>query len=184
MKEQILSFLPPEYPWKDRLFVFPELDSTNNRLKVLASQGASHGTVLIADRQTRRPGTDGTVVSVPAGGGNLYEHPSAPRVCASGADAPDLRRRSRHVPGGGMRRRLRPGIKWTNDLVWGKQKFAGILTEMGLNAAGGVDWAIVGIGVNCCQKAEDFPPEIRDRAWAPSPWRQVGKLTAAGSPPP
>ena len=59
---------------------------------------------------------------------------------------------------------LRPGIKWTNDLVWGKQKFAGILTEMGLNAAGGVDWAIVGIGVNCCQKAEDFPPEIRDRA--------------------
>ena len=52
MKEQILSFLPPEYPWKDRLFVFPELDSTNNRLKVLASQGAPHGTVLIADRQT------------------------------------------------------------------------------------------------------------------------------------
>lgn len=37
MKEQILSFLSPEYPWKDRLFVFPELDSTNNRLKVLAS---------------------------------------------------------------------------------------------------------------------------------------------------
>ena len=59
---------------------------------------------------------------------------------------------------------LRPGIKWTNDLVWGKQKLAGILTEMGLNSAGGVGWAIVGIGVNCCQRAEDFPPEIRDRA--------------------
>lgn len=78
---------------------------------------------------------------------------------------------------------LRPGIKWTNDLVWGKQKFAGILTEMGLNAAGGVDWAIVGIGVNCCQKTEDFPRRFGTKP-APSPWRQVGKLTAAGSPPP
>ena len=35
---------------------------------------------------------------------------------------------------------------------------------MGLNSAGDVGWAIVGIGVNCCQRAEDFPPEIRDRA--------------------
>ena len=36
MKEQILSFLPPEYPWKDRLFVFPELDSTNNPQQLMA----------------------------------------------------------------------------------------------------------------------------------------------------
>lgn len=56
-----------------------------------------------ADRRPpdRRPGTDGTVVPLPAGGGDLYEHPSAPKVRPPGADAPDLRRRGRHVPGGG-----------------------------------------------------------------------------------
>ena len=69
MKEQILSFLPPEYPWKDRLFVFPELDSTNNRLKVLASQGAPHGTVLIADRQTGGRGRMGRSFLSPPGVG-------------------------------------------------------------------------------------------------------------------
>ena len=69
MKEQILSFLPREYPWKDRLFVFPELDSTNNRLKVLASQGAPHGTVLIADRQTGGRGRMGRSFLSPPGVG-------------------------------------------------------------------------------------------------------------------
>lgn len=164
MKEQILSFLPPEYPWKDRLFVFPELDSTNNRLKVLASQGAPHGTVLIADRQTGGRGRMGRSFLSPPGVGIymsiLLRPECAPQelmhlTCAVAA----AMCRAVECAAG-----LRPGIKWTNDLVWGKQKFAGILTEMGLNAAGGVDWAIVGIGVNCCQKAEDFPPEIRDRA--------------------
>ena len=164
MKEQILSFLSPEYPWKDRLFVFPELDSTNNRLKALASQGASHGTVLIADRQTGGRGRMGRSFLSPPGVGIymsiLLRPECAPQelmhlTCAVAAAM--CRAVERSVG-------LRPGIKWTNDLVWGKQKFAGILTEMGLNAAGGVDWTIVGIGVNCCQKAEDFPPDIRDRA--------------------
>ena len=59
---------------------------------------------------------------------------------------------------------LRPGIKWTNDLVFGGKKLAGILTEMSLDATGKVAYAVVGIGVNCCQKPEDFAPEIRDMA--------------------
>ncbi len=155
MKEQILSFLPPEYPWKDRLFVFPELDSTNNRLKVLASQGAPHGTVLIADRQTGGRGRMGRSFLSPPGVGIYMSILLRPRVCASGADAPDLRRRSRHVPGGGAFRWASPRHQVDERPRLGKAKFAGILTEMGLNAAGGVDWAIVGIGVNCCQKAED-----------------------------
>ena len=164
MKEKILSRLSPEYPWKDRLFVFPELDSTNNRLKILAAQGAPHGTVLIADRQTGGRGRMGRSFLSPPGVGiylSILLRPECPPnglmhlTCAAAAAM--CRAVERSVG-------LRPGIKWTNDLVWGRQKLAGILTEMGLNAAGGVDWAIVGIGVNCCQKSEDFPPELRDKA--------------------
>ena len=35
---------------------------------------------------------------------------------------------------------------------------------MRLDGQGLVDYAIVGIGINCCQKPEDFPPEIREVA--------------------
>ena len=60
---------------------------------------------------------------------------------------------------------LRPGIKWTNDLVSGGRKLCGILTELSLEAESGhVQYAVVGAGVNCGQKLSDFPPEIQDMA--------------------
>ena len=40
---------------------------------------------------------------------------------------------------------LRPGIKWTNDLVSGGRKLCGILTELSLEAESGhVQYAVVG----------------------------------------
>jgi len=159
MKEQILSFLPPEYPWKDRLFVFPELDSTNNRLKVLASQGAPHGTVLIADRQTGGRGRMGRSFLSPPGVGIymsiLLRPECAPQelmhlTCAVAAAM--CRAVERSVG-------LRPGIKWTNDLVLGKKKLCGILTEIGIEAESReVDYAVVGIGINCAHA--ELPPEV------------------------
>jgi BirA family biotin operon repressor/biotin-[acetyl-CoA-carboxylase] ligase len=59
---------------------------------------------------------------------------------------------------------FRPGIKWTNDLVFGKKKLGGILTELGFGKSGTIDYAIVGIGINCCHRQEDFSPEIQDIA--------------------
>ena len=59
---------------------------------------------------------------------------------------------------------LRPGIKWTNDLVVNRRKLGGILTELSVTASGTVDYAIVGIGINCAQMAEDFPEELRSIA--------------------
>jgi len=59
---------------------------------------------------------------------------------------------------------LRPGIKWTNDLVCGTRKLGGILTELSLDTMGNAAFAIVGIGINCCQSDGDFPEDIRDIA--------------------
>ena len=59
----------------------------------------------------------------------------------------------------------RPGIKWTNDLILARRKLGGILTELSVDAhTRKVEWAIIGIGINCCQRPEDFPPEIREIA--------------------
>ena len=40
----------------------------------------------------------------------------------------------------------------------------GILTELSLNANGTVNYAIVGIGINCLQQEADFHPDIRNMA--------------------
>jgi BirA family biotin operon repressor/biotin-[acetyl-CoA-carboxylase] ligase len=58
--------------------------------------------------------------------------------------------------------RIRPGIKWINDLVYDRKKLAGILTELVFTDS--QVCAIVGIGINCCQYREDFEPTIRDMA--------------------
>jgi len=48
--------------------------------------------------------------------------------------------------------------------VVNNQKLGGILTELSVNSAGFVDYAIVGIGINCCQQTEDFPEELQEIA--------------------
>ena len=164
MKEQILHSLSPSYPWQEHFHYFRSLDSTNDRLKAMAKQGAPHGTVLIADRQTGGHGRLGRSFHSPGGVGvylSILLRPNCPPsalmhlTCAAAVAMCDAVEASAG---------FRPGIKWTNDLVYGKQKLGGILTELGLTPKGMVDWAIIGIGINCCQQKEDFPPEIRSIA--------------------
>lgn len=74
---------------------------------------------------------------------------------------------------------LRPKIKWTNDLVLGKRKLGGILTELSVSPQTGlVEWAVVGIGINCLQAADDFPEDIK--GIATSLYLQTGKEILPG----
>ena len=58
-----------------------------------------------------------------------------------------------------------PRIKWANDLVLGNRKLGGILTEIFVDPASRkVEWAVIGIGINCSQTITDFPEEIRSIA--------------------
>lgn len=164
MKEQILTCLSPGYPWKEQLQCFSEVDSTNDRLKQLAAQGAPHGTVLIADRQTGGHGRRGRTFLSPAGMG-IYLSILLRPDCAPG-ELMHLTCATAIAMCGAVEQAagFRPGIKWTNDLVYGRKKLGGILTELGLTSQGKVDFAIIGIGINCCQREDDFAPEIREIA--------------------
>lgn len=60
---------------------------------------------------------------------------------------------------------IRPGIKWINDLIWNQKKLGGILTELSVDPKTGLTaYAIVGIGINCRQQEQDFPPDLRSMA--------------------
>ena len=164
MKQKILSNLSPEYPWADRFHWVSVTGSTNDDLKAMAKEGAPYGTVLMAGSQTGGHGRMGRSFHSPEDSGiyaSILLRPGcAPTelmhlTCAAAAAMCDA---MEDATG------LRPGIKWTNDLVFEKRKLGGILTELGLNKKGMVDWAIVGIGINCTQSEYDFPEDIRSIA--------------------
>lgn len=162
MKQQILSFLPGDHPWQNQIIWYDVTDSTNTQAKTLALDGAPHGTVVIADHQTGGRGRLGRSFQSPGGMGvymSVILHPQCKPeqlmhlTCAAAVAACDAVDKAAG---------FRPSIKWTNDLVFGKRKLAGILTE--LVTAKEQTAAIIGIGINCCQTQSDFDPEIQSFA--------------------
>lgn len=155
------TLLPPGHPWGQSIIHLDTVESTNTYAKNLAEKGAPHGTVVIAHRQTGGRGRLGRSFSSPAGLGlylSVILRPQcAPQAlmhltCAMGVAATEAVEAACG---------LRPGIKWTNDLVVGQKKLGGILTELRTDPhTQQISYAIVGIGINCLQTEADFPPDV------------------------
>jgi BirA family biotin operon repressor/biotin-[acetyl-CoA-carboxylase] ligase len=140
--------------------------STNDTARGLARAGAAHGTVVVAEEQTRGRGTKGRTWHSPRGRG-LYVSfvlrwddpgelgPSfALLPLAAGLAAGEAILESAGVS---------VGLKWPNDLVWERKKLGGILTESVFREKA-PGFAIVGIGVNVNHEAADFPPDLKKTA--------------------
>jgi BirA family biotin operon repressor/biotin-[acetyl-CoA-carboxylase] ligase len=154
-----------EHPWRQQLQVLDSVDSTNNLLKSMGDMGAPHGTVVIADEQTGGRGRQGRSFSSPKGVGIYFSlllrpdcaptqvgHVTA-MVAVATCDAIEK------VTG------VRPGIKWTNDLILNGKKLAGILTEMNVEwESGTLQYLVTGIGINCNHQKTDFPTEVQEMA--------------------
>lgn len=163
MKEMILSHLSQDHLWQERIHYYNVIDSTNTQAKRMAAAGAPALTVLIADSQTGGRGRLGRSFLSPAGSGiymSMILRPGVPPAelmhltCAAAVAACDAVEQTLG---------FRPGIKWINDLVVDGKKLAGILTELSIDPKTSlVDWAIVGIGLNCNER--QFPPELADIA--------------------
>ncbi|MBQ8513841.1 MAG: biotin--[Ruminococcus sp.] len=137
-----------------------EIDSTNTYCKKLAREGAPGGTVIIAAHQTGGRGRLGRRFCSPRGTG-LYasvllrpewdtETLQLVTACAAAAAA----RAVDSLCG------VHTQIKWVNDLFLGGRKLCGILTEAGFTPAGGIDYVVVGIGINLRDTRGAFPEEL------------------------
>ena len=151
------------HPWQGRIIWLDSIDSTNSYAKKLAHSGAPGGTVIIADHQSGGRGRLGRSFSSHAGAGiylsvilrpNCLPEALMHLTCAAGVAAGDAIANVTNQM---------PGLKWTNDLVLHRKKLGGILTELSVDpVTRKVEWAVVGIGINCCQS--DFPEEIKQIA--------------------
>ena len=161
--KDVSRFLKTDFPV--RVDVQREVTSTNTILKGLAEQGMPEGFVLIAQAQTAGKGRLGRSFHSPVGTGlyfSLLLRPScsaeralfittaaAVAVCKAIEEITDKK----------------PLIKWVNDLYLNEKKICGILTEASVNfETKGLNWAVLGIGVNLAEPEGGFPEEIRNIA--------------------
>lgn len=160
----ILPHLPPARE-KNLLICLDTVDSTNNYAKALAINGGLDGTAVVADHQSGGRGRLGRGFQSPKGKGvylTMLFRPNLPPVRAINFTA--------YVAvavcdGIEAATGLRPGIKWTNDIVLGGRKLCGILTEMGVEGeTGELQYIITGVGINANHAPEDFSPEVRSMA--------------------
>ena len=166
------------------LYCLASVDSTNSFLKREAARGAADGTVALADEQTGGRGRRGRSFQSPTGKGIYLSVLMRPELSANallpltGLGAVAVCNAVERTA------RVRPQIKWTNDLVLGGRKLCGILTELGIEGeTGTLDYVVLGIGVNVLHESGDFPEELS--SIATSLWMETGRrveraaLTAA-----
>ena len=147
------------------IFVYKELESTNETAKQKAFKGAAHGTVILAEGQTGGKGRLGRSFFSPAGTG-LYmsliikpDFASGKSLLITTAASVAVCRAIKKTCG------IDTQIKWVNDILFEGRKVCGILTEaISSFESGQIEAAIVGIGINCNTKIADMPEEIRETA--------------------
>lgn len=139
-----------------------ELDSTNNRLREQALQGAPNASVCLAEMQRGGRGRHGRQWVSPFAA-NLY----LSLLWRSEAGAAALGGLSL-VTGIALLRTLRAmnindaGLKWPNDVLVNGAKLAGILIDVAGEASGPCA-AVIGIGINVAMPAADAA--MIDQRW-------------------
>jgi BirA family transcriptional regulator, biotin operon repressor / biotin---[acetyl-CoA-carboxylase] ligase len=152
-----------------QVFVFDRCSSTMDLAHQFAMDGASHGTVVVAEEQVAGRGRTGKSWMSERGAG----------VWAS-----VLVRQATHAPAGVLS--LRVGLtlaerlnryvpapiqlKWPNDLFLDARKLAGVLAEARWRGDL-LEWIVVGVGVN-----------VRDSGANASSERQHNELLSSGQP--
>lgn len=143
------------------LHFFPSIASTNSYAMEQAEAGAPDGSVYFADEQTGGRGRGAHAWASPPGSGLYVSILLRPRMApadilwlslAAGLAA---QKAIRDVTS------LEADLRWPNDLLFGRRKFCGILTELNAEVTR-VRHAVIGIGINVHQP--EFPPDLRDIA--------------------
>lgn len=143
------------------LIVLDSVNSTNDYLKKLGNEGCENGTVVAAREQTRGKGRLGRTWQSKKDDGIAFSVLLRPNVAPSEVSA------ITPLAGLAVCKAIREYtmldcvIKWPNDIIIGRKKLVGILTEMSAEFDA-VEYVITGIGINVDHTS--FPEEIAFKA--------------------
>ncbi|MGB7970254.1 MAG: biotin--[acetyl-CoA-carboxylase] ligase [Methanobacterium sp.] len=158
---EVKKGLKTKFMGKD-IHYFKEVDSTNDVAKYLAQNGAEEGTVVVAEIQNRGKGRRGKTWISPPGGVwmSIILRPDIPT-----SKAPQLTLVTGVAVAETLKKELKldVGIKWPNDILIGKKKVCGILTEVNASV-NKVNYVIVGIGIDMNVDVPLFPPDLQEGA--------------------
>lgn len=143
------------------IYFYEETDTTNNRARELALEGAPEGTLVIAEKQTAGRGRRGKVWESPLGTGIWMSLVLRPQIMPAEASVLTLLCGLATAEAIEAETGLSAGIKWPNDILINGKKAVGILTEMDCEMSQ-VHFVIPGIGINV--NTASFPPEIAEIA--------------------
>jgi BirA family biotin operon repressor/biotin-[acetyl-CoA-carboxylase] ligase len=140
-----------------RIHHFFKIDSTNSVAMALGERDEPHGTVVIAEEQTAGRGRAGHKWHSEKANGIYMTVLLRPQISPQQAPLITL------VAGLAVREAiieqtgLTPDLRWPNDLLFGRKKFCGILTEMNAEQDR-IHFVAVGIGINV--NHERIPDEL------------------------
>jgi BirA family transcriptional regulator, biotin operon repressor / biotin---[acetyl-CoA-carboxylase] ligase len=150
-----------ETRFSGKLHFFPSIHSTNTHAMAQAESGASDGSVYFADEQTAGRGRGAHGWESPPGSGLYLSVLLRPRMAPADvlwlslAAGLAVRNAVQQVTS------LACDLRWPNDLLFGRKKFCGILTELHAEVTR-VRHVVIGIGINVLQP--QFPEELRELA--------------------
>ena len=149
-------------PYPAPVQLYDTLESTNRTAKLLALEGAVHGTLVLAGGQTAGRGRLGRSFTSPAGEGEYCSGVLRPPLPAANAQTATIGAAVAVCRAVQTLCGLELAIKWVNDLYYRGKKVCGILTEAGTDLESGqLEWLVVGIGLNLTSRPEDWPEELR-----------------------
>ena len=152
------------------VYIYDEIDSTNNECKRLAENGAKHGSLVVAKNQTSGKGRRGRKWCLDSETGVAMTLLLRPDIKPSKCPSLTL------VAAMAMNKAIREVtnanslIKWPNDIVVNGKKVTGILTEMSAELDM-VNYIVIGLGINV--NTEEFDEDIACKATSLK--RETGK---------
>jgi len=140
-------------------FYYPSVTTTMDVARKAAKEGASEGTVVVAEEQTTGRARLGRTWINPPGvvAVSIILRPEMSQLLRLTMVAALATSRCIEKATG-----LKTTIKWPNDVLIRGKKVSGILTESTLRGQS-VDWAVIGIGINVNFDPKAYP-EIADMA--------------------
>ena len=143
--------------------VFRDTTSTNDIVEKLARDGVKEGVVVFAESQTKGRGRLGRKWVSPRGKGLWFSVLLRPKLRPQAVTQLTIASATALVRAIHSQTGLHSEVKWPNDILIRGRKVAGILTEMKAELDG-VNYALLGIGLDVNVAGNEFPPDLRKLA--------------------